>query len=100
MPSKLHPHPEERPKGASRRTQGRYAALRLNSCLASHSVPLCNLGDQPLDLLDARGSSTRSICGGSVGQSTMCPACGVTQGTETKGGSVWRRITVYVLVRL
>jgi hypothetical protein len=35
MPSKPYPHPEERPKGASRRTQARYAALRVNSCSAS-----------------------------------------------------------------
>src|ERR1700682_2286073 len=35
MRSKPYPHPEERPKGASRRTQGRYAALRFNSCPAS-----------------------------------------------------------------
>jgi hypothetical protein len=27
MPSKPYPHPEERLKGASRRTQARYAAL-------------------------------------------------------------------------
>src|SRR5712691_1279989 len=32
MLSKPYPHPEERPKGASRRTQDRYAALRPNSC--------------------------------------------------------------------
>jgi hypothetical protein len=31
MPSKSYPHPEERPKGASRGTQARYAALHLNS---------------------------------------------------------------------
>jgi hypothetical protein len=35
MPSKPYPHPEERPKGVSRRTQGRYAALRPNSCPVS-----------------------------------------------------------------
>src|SRR6267378_7488326 len=40
MPSKPYPHPEERPKGASRRTQGRYAALRLNSCPASGLITL------------------------------------------------------------
>src|SRR6266446_1930590 len=39
MLSKPYPHPEERPKGASRRTQGRYAALRLNSCPASQRIP-------------------------------------------------------------
>jgi hypothetical protein len=46
-PSKSYPHPEERPKslpqagtgGASRRTQGRYAALRLSSCPASQRIP-------------------------------------------------------------
>src|SRR5207245_1879314 len=38
--SKPYPHPEERPKGASRRTQGRYPALRLNSCPASGRDPV------------------------------------------------------------
>src|SRR6202035_137451 len=40
MPSKPYPHPEERPKGASRRTQERYAALRPNSCPASAGDPV------------------------------------------------------------
>src|SRR5260370_11625683 len=35
MPSITHSHPEERPKGASRRTQHRDAALTLNSFTAS-----------------------------------------------------------------
>ena len=47
MPSKPHPHPEKRSKsplqgrtgGASRRTQARYAALRLYSCPASQLNP-------------------------------------------------------------
>jgi 3-phenylpropionate/cinnamic acid dioxygenase small subunit len=40
MPSKPYPHPEERPKGASRRTQERYAALRPNSYPASAGDPV------------------------------------------------------------
>jgi hypothetical protein len=39
MPSKPYPHPEERPKGASRRTQARCAALRPKSCPASQRNP-------------------------------------------------------------
>src|SRR6266404_5127507 len=39
MPSKAYPHPEERPTGASRRTQDRAAALHLNSCPASALHP-------------------------------------------------------------
>jgi hypothetical protein len=38
MPSKPYSHPEERPKGASRRTPARYAALRPNSCPASQRL--------------------------------------------------------------
>src|SRR5713101_7867389 len=40
MPSKPYPHPEERPKGASRRTQDRYAALRPKSRPASGGDPV------------------------------------------------------------
>ena len=39
MLSKPYPHPEEHPEGASRRTQGRSAALHLNSCPASRRNP-------------------------------------------------------------
>jgi hypothetical protein len=39
MPSKPYRHPEERPTGASRRTQHPYAALRPNSCPASPRIP-------------------------------------------------------------
>jgi len=49
MPSKLYPHPEERPKGASRRTHGRYAALRLILAqpLRSTALRLPTIGDPP-----------------------------------------------------
>jgi hypothetical protein len=40
MPSKACPHPEERPKGASRRTQDRDAAFRFVSCQASTAQPI------------------------------------------------------------
>src|SRR5260370_34178690 len=38
MLSTAYPNPEECPTGASRRTQDRDAALRLNSCPASQSI--------------------------------------------------------------
>ena len=46
---------------------------------SGHSVPRCDLGDQLLDLPDAREPGTSSICPGCVTQSTMLPACGATQ---------------------
>ena len=39
MLSKSYPHPEERPEGASRRTQDGNAALPRNSCPASQRIP-------------------------------------------------------------
>src|SRR5205085_791277 len=38
MPSKAYPHLEERPEGASRRTQGRSVASDLNTCPASQRL--------------------------------------------------------------
>src|ERR1700732_3394271 len=48
-------------------------------------VPRCNLGDQLLELPDALGPNIRSVCWGTVRQSTMLPACGVTQGPRRRG---------------
>ncbi len=62
MPSKAHPHPEERPKGASRRTHGRYAALRLNSCPAAPLNPSYSLSGTP-----ALSSSSQTLAVASEG---------------------------------
>ncbi len=50
------------------------------SAESGYPVLRWDLGDQLLDVRDARRPSDRSICCGRVTQSTMFPACGVTQG--------------------
>ena len=52
-----------------------------------HSVPRCNFGHQLLDLLDTRRAGTRSICCGSIRQSTMFFRLRGDAGTETKGAA-------------
>ncbi len=63
MLSNAYSHPEERPKGASRRTQDRDAALRLNSCPASfeNAVSIAPTDRGTLHRLPVR--STGSACG-------------------------------------
>src|SRR6478672_1269329 len=70
MPSKAYPHPEERPRslhqartgGASRRTQDRDAALRLDSCPAAPLCPSYSLSGTP-----ASSSSSQTFAVASEG---------------------------------
>jgi hypothetical protein len=79
---KLAPfRPLTKPAESSRRMNG------------GHSVPRCNFGHQLLDQLAARGLSTRSIWCARVRQSTMFPACRVTQEPRRRGDSEWQRTT-------
>src|SRR6202043_3355513 len=80
MLSKPYPHPEERPKGASRRTQGRHAALRLNSCPAAKRIP--PLRSAPLARLEwlfvaADPSGRIEPLGHALTKRRMRPVCGI-----------------------
>src|SRR6266478_145279 len=65
-----------------------------------HSVPLCNLGDHPWICWTHEGLVPDPFVVGASGKVQCFFRLQADAGTETKGGGVWQRITVYVLVRL
>ena len=94
MLSKAYPHPEEHPEGASRRTQGRSAALNLNPPSPTRIYWAAALiGTCACRKLRARSMVRCFNSGGSRHGKTVISALGASDATSMEVCSGWEGVS-------